>query len=217
MRELRAIACSLGEVSGTLSSNDHYEASFVGKRRLIHLILLLSSSLLFPHLTFGARGRDQSRPLKRLIVLPLSAPHLNRSMIDRQTRTLIKLINKRRTIGAISLKSVKRGITSQGFNLKQLKRPNAVAGEISRLCIRLQSSHALSIQMKLGTDKKPARLTAALFFCKGRAQGIERFELPFEGRLSPRVWRLLIEQLYDALSRPRSRRNHTNSEHTDVA
>lgn len=138
------------------------------------------------------------------MVFPLNAPHLSSSSRNKQVATLHRQLRGSKSLKAISQKSLNSGLRAQRFDLKLLKQPRSAESEVYRLCIRLQASHALSIQMKLGTDTKPASLIGALFFCENGGQGIERFELPFDGRLSKRVWRLFSEQLHEVISRPRS-------------
>ena len=171
---------------------------------LIYLAPLLILLSIAPKSLFAQRYGPQSRD--RMITFPLSAPHLTKKMIDRQTRSLNKRIKKSRVVTPISLGDVKAGVREQRFNLNRLKRPVDATSDVYRLCIRLQTKYALSVQMKLGTDRQPARLIGAIFFCRSTDLGIERFELPFEGRLSKRVWRLFTEQLSETLSRPRKPR-----------
>ena len=148
-----------------------------------------------------------------MITFPLSAPHLTKKMIDRQTRSLNKRIKRSRVATPLSLRDVKAGVREQRFNLNRLKRPVDATSDVYRLCIRLQTKYALSVQMKLGTDRQPARLIGAIFFCRSSDLGIERFEVPFEGRLSKRIWQIFTEQFSETLSRPRRRfRSSVHSE-----
>ena len=90
--------------------------------------------------------------------------------------------------------------------LKKLGKPSRIQDDVRRACRSAKGYYALSVYMQLGTDDKPAKLNGAIFFCRDALRRLERFELPFEGRLTQRVWRIFAEVAEETLSRPPSRR-----------
>ena len=100
------------------------------------------------------------------------------------------------------LKKDKASSSKTRLCLYTLRKPKKAQWSVKRLCYTLKSDYALAVSMKLGTDTKPAKLVAVLFRCNRPSIKIEYVTLPFEGRLSKQVWRILSEDLEEVLTSP---------------
>ncbi len=142
----------------------------------------------------------------RMVIFPIRAPHLSPRQIEEQTQSLIEVSQHLNRFHGIPYHEVSRRLRQHRSLPKLLNRPTSALSEVRRICMGLRSVYALSIKMKLGTDRQPATLIGALFFCRDRNGRIERFELPFEGRLSRKVWTIFGELVEEEISRlPRQR------------
>lgn len=147
-----------------------------------------------------------------LFVFPLSAPHLSKNQLRKQTELMRKALQRRKRFRPTSIKSTRQVLDARRSLLKKLKQPLKVPDEVRRACRAGGGEFAVSVYMVLGTDNKPAKLKGALFFCLDPQRQPELFEVPFEGRLTQRVWKIFAESADHTSQRRAKRRLELDSE-----
>lgn len=150
-------------------------------------------------LLFNGQGEVHATPA--LTVFPLDAPHLSGREALKQTHLLLKEINRTRDLKPVELKRVQRATKRARLSQKTLSRPREALEAVCSLTRKTKSAYALSVLMKLGTDRAPPVLIGSLYFCR-TPRRVERFEVPFEGRLNKGVWSIFTELLLETYTRP---------------
>jgi hypothetical protein len=173
--------------------------------------LTLRIMIIFCSLSVSGLINGNELNAKNIIVFPLQAPHLEQRQLNHQTDLLRKAVRSVKGLSPSSSKRSRRVIRNLKFNLSLLRKPRKAETKIKQLCLKLKIPYALSVMMKLGTDKKPAKLLGSLFFCDHITSRIERFELPFEGKLSKRIWDVFSDVLDEALNRKLATSHYSKS------
>jgi hypothetical protein len=120
-------------------------------------------------------------------VTPLSTPHLNDAQTTKQTKALSAALNRLSGVKATALlgqKSPQRLLGAPRLDLLSLHRDEQRA---LSLCDLLRVDLLLLSEMRLGDERRPARLVTRVFQCASGAQSAT--ELSFSGKLNDALWR----------------------------
>ena len=143
-----------------------------------------------------------------ITVFELDAPHLSKSELSAQTLIFARILKGTGELEPVSSRRVARAIRQKRFRKKSLLKPTRSLFPVCNLTKRTKTYIAVSMSMKLGTDKKPAQLNGIFYQCVPRPR-FQRFSLPFEGRLTKRVWRIFAEMMLEVMTSPQTEQPST--------
>jgi len=168
----------------------HYSSTALTQRLCATIVaILLGLSLWMPKSSFAMR----------VALIPFKARHLSRGQKLKQVRLLTKEL---KALGGVSVEGVEgaeRFVRRRRLPLSSLERLNQDKALILELCERLQVDVLLFPEMKLGTERRPAKLISRMLGCKRGGQVTH--SVSFSGRLSRSLWRDVAQSIDGKLMR----------------